>query len=109
MDIVTDEKATEYAPSITGDEHREYNSKMHSMSIERIFSGTTQQGNTDGELSCILYLKVPEQVAGKATVRQIWGLIDDGEEKVSNGGYTHLSWGSISEAFIFKTCHRTIS
>jgi len=64
-DIVTDADASEYAPSITGVEGREYDFKMLSMNIERLFSGTEQQGNTNGELSCILYLKVPEQVAGK--------------------------------------------
>jgi len=101
IDIVTNEKASEYAPSITGDEHREYNPKMHSMSIERIFSGTTQQGNTDGELSCILYLKVPEQIAGKIAVPN-WGMVDDGKAEKSNEGYTHLSWGSVSEASLLK-------
>jgi|TARA_R110000765_G_scaffold159187_1_gene262945 hypothetical protein len=100
-DIVTDEKATEYTPSITGDEHREYNPKMISMNIERIFSGTTQQGNTDGELSCILYLKVPEQIAGKIAVPN-WGMVDDGKAEKSNEGYTHLSWGSVSEASLLK-------
>ena len=100
-DIVTDEKATEYTPSITGDEHREYNPKMISMNIERIFSGTIQQGNTDGELSCILYLKVPEQIAGKIAVPN-WGMVDDGKAEKSNEGYTHLSWGSVSEASLLK-------
>ena len=95
-DIVTDEKATEYAPSITGDEHREYNSKMLSMNIERLFSGTDQQGNTNGELSCILYLKVPEQVAGKIELPG-WGVFDDGKEEESNEGYTHLSWGDVEK------------
>jgi hypothetical protein len=94
-------KRLKYTPSITGDEHREYNPKMISMNIERIFSGTTQQGNTDGELSCILYLKVPEQIAGKIAVPN-WGMVDDGKAEKSNEGYTHLSWGSVSEASLLK-------
>ena len=93
-DIVTDADASEYASSITGVEGREYDFKLISMNIKRLFSGTDQQGNTNGELSCILYLKVPEQVAGKIELPG-WGAFDDGKEEESNEGYTHLSWGDV--------------
>jgi hypothetical protein len=96
MDIVTDEKGAECNQSITGVEGREYDFKMLSMNIERLFSGTDQQGNTNGELSCILYLKVPEQVAGKIELPG-WGAFDDGKEEESNEGYTHLSWGDVEK------------
>lgn len=100
-DIVTDADASEYAPSITGVEGREYDFKMLSMNIERLFSGTDQQGNTNGELSCILYLKVPEQVAGKIELPG-WGVFDDGKEEESNEGYTCLSWGDIEKPSLLK-------
>jgi hypothetical protein len=101
VDIVTDEKATEYSPSITGDEHREYNSKMLSMNIERLFSGTAITFGGAGELSCILYLKVPEQIAGKVELPG-WGMVDDGKEEKSNEGYTHLSWGNVEKLSLLK-------
>ena len=96
MDIVTDEKGAECNQSITGDEGREYDFKMISMNIERIFSDTSQQGNTDGELSCILYLKVPEQISGMVEVPG-WGMIDDGTAGETTEGFTHLTWGDIPE------------
>ena len=95
-DIVTDADASEYAPSITGVEGREYDFKMISMNIERLFSGTDQQGNTNGELSCILYLKVPEQVAGKIELPG-WGHLMTAKREESNEGYTHLSWGDVEK------------
>ena len=101
MDIVTDEKGAECNQSITGDEGREYDFKMISMNIERIFSDTSQQGSTDGELSCILYLKVPEQVAGMIEVPG-WGMIDDGTAGETTEGFTHLTWGDISEPSLLK-------
>ena len=101
MDIVTDEKGAECNQSITGDEGREYDFKMISMNIERIFSDTSQQGSTDGELSCILYLKVPEQVAGMIEVPG-WGMIDDGTAGETIEGFTHLTWGNITEPSLLK-------
>ena len=101
MDIVTDEKGAECNQSITGDEGREYDFKMISMNIERIFSDTSQQGNTDGELSCILYLKVPEQISGMVEVPG-WGMIDDGTAGETTEGFTHLTWGDISEPSLLK-------
>ena len=101
MDIVTDEKGAECNQSITGDEGREYDFKMISMNIERIFSDTSQQGSTDGELSCILYLKVPEQVAGMIEVPG-WGMIDDGTAGETTEGFTHLTWGDITEPSLLK-------
>ena len=100
-DIVTDANASEYASSITGVEGKEYDFKMISMNIKRLFSGTDQQGNTNGELSCILYLKVPEQVAGKIEIPN-WGMVDDGKEEESNEGYTRLSWGDIEKPSLLK-------
>jgi hypothetical protein len=100
-DIVTDADASEYASSITGVEGREYDFKLISMNIKRLFSGTDQQGNTNGELSCILYLKVPEQVAGKIELPG-WGVFDDGKEEESNEGYTCLSWGDIEKPSLLK-------
>ena len=44
---------------------------------------------------------MPEQVAGKVEFAG-YGTFDDGEEKETNGGYTHLSWGSISEPSMLK-------
>tara|TARA_Y100000817_G_C16776790_1_gene508683 strand:+ start:242 stop:904 length:663 start_codon:yes stop_codon:yes gene_type:complete len=101
MDIVTDEKGAECNQSITGDEGREYDFKMISMNIERIFSDTSQQGNTDGELSCILYLKVPEQISGMVEVPG-WGMIDDGTAGETTEGFTHLTWGDITEPSLLK-------
>ena len=101
MDIVTDEKGAECNQSITGDEGREYDFKMISMNIERIFSDTSQQGNTDGELSCILYLKVPEQNSGMVEVPG-WGMIDDGTAGETTEGFTHLTWGDITEPSLLK-------
>ena len=101
MDIVTDEKGAECNQSITGDEGREYDFKMISMNIERIFSDTSQQGNTDGELSCILYLKVPEQISGMIEVPG-WGMIDDGTAGETTEGFTHLTWGDITEPSLLK-------
>ena len=101
MDIATDEKGAECNQSITGDEGREYDFKMISMNIERIFSDTSQQGNTDGELSCILYLKVPEQISGMVEVPG-WGMIDDGTAGETTEGFTHLTWGDISEPSLLK-------
>ena len=101
MDIVTDEKGVECNQSITGDEGREYDFKMISMNIERIFSDTSQQGNTDGELSCILYLKVPEQISGMVEVPG-WGMIDDGTAGETTEGFTHLTWGDITEPSLLK-------
>jgi hypothetical protein len=95
-DIVTDANASEYAPSITGVEGREYDFKMLSMNIERLFSGTATTFDSAGELSCILYLKVPEQVAGKIELPG-WGVFDDGKEEESNEGYTYLSWGDVDK------------
>jgi len=100
-DIVTDADASEYASSITGVEGREYDFKLISMNIKRLFSGTDQQGNTNGELSCILYLKVPEQVDGKIELPG-WGVFDDGKEEESNEGYTCLSWGDIEKPSLLK-------
>ena len=54
-DIVTDEKASDFAPSVTGNENREYDTQMISMCVERIFCDTAQEGKTEGELSCVLY------------------------------------------------------
>ena len=101
MDIVTDEKGAECNQSITGDEGREYDFKMISMNIERIFSDTSQQGNTDGELSCILYLKVPEQISGMVEVPG-WGMIDDGKAGETTEDSTHLTWGDITEPSLLK-------
>ena len=101
MDIVTDEKGAECNQSITGDEGREYDFKMISMNIERIFSDTSQQGNTDGELSCILYLKVPEQISGMVEVPG-WGMIDDGTAGETTEGFTHLTWGDITAPSLLK-------
>ena len=101
MDIVTDEKGAECNQSITGDEGREYDFKMISMNIERIFSDTSQQGNTDGELSCFLYLKVPEQISGMVEVPG-WGMIDDGTAGETTEGFTHLTWGDITEPSLLK-------
>ena len=39
------------------------------MSVDRIFCDTAQEGKTEGELSCVLYLKVPEQISGMV---EIW-------------------------------------
>ena len=75
--------------------------KMISMNIERIFSDTSQQGNTDGELSCILYLKVPEQISGMVEVPG-WGMIADGTAGETTEGFTHLTWGDISEPSLLK-------
>ena len=61
-DIVTDQNASEFSQSVTGSEHREYDCKIINMSVDRIFCDTAQEGKTEGELSCVLYLKVPEQI-----------------------------------------------
>ena len=76
-DIVTDQNASEVSQSVTGNEHREYDCNIISMSVDRIFCDTIQQGNTDGELSCVLYLKVPEQISGMVEIPG-YGMVDDG-------------------------------
>ena len=100
-DIVTDQNASEFSQSITGNEHREYDCKIISMSVDRIFCDTIQQGNTDGELSCVLYLKVPEQISGMVEIPD-WGMIDDGKGGETTEGYTHLTWGDVTEPSILK-------
>ena len=100
-DIVTDQNASEFSQSVTGNEHREYDCNIISMSVDRIFCDTIQQGNTDGELSCVLYLKVPEQISGMVEIPG-YGMVDDGTAGESTEGYTHLSWGDISEPSILK-------
>ena len=100
-DIVTDEKASDFAPSVTGNENREYDTQMISMCVERIFCDTAQEGKTEGELSCVLYLKVPKQISGMVEIPG-YGMVDDGTAGESTEGYTHLSWGDISEPSILK-------
>ena len=100
-DIVTDQNASEFSQSVTGNEHREYDCNIISMSVDRIFCDTIQQGNTDGELSCVLYLKVPEQISGMVEIPG-YGMVDDGTAGESTEGYTNLSWGDISEPSILK-------
>ena len=100
-DIVTDEKASDFAPSVTGNENREYDTQMISMCVERIFCDTAQEGKTEGELSCVLYLKVPKQISGMVEIPG-YGMVDDGTAGESTEGYTNLSWGDISEPSILK-------
>ena len=100
-DIVTDQNASEFSQSITGNEHREYDCKIISMSVDRIFCDTAQEGKTEGELSCVLYLKVPEQISGMVEIPG-YGMVDDGTAGESTEGYTNLSWGDISEPSILK-------
>jgi len=100
-DIVTDQNASEFSQSVTGNEHREYDCKIINMSVDRIFCGTAQEGKTEGELSCVLYLKVPEQISGMVEIPG-YGMVDDGTAGESTEGYTNLSWGDISEPSILK-------
>ena len=74
---------------------------MISMCVERIFCDTAQEGKTEGELSCVLYLKVPKQISGMVEIPG-YGMVDDGTAGESTEGYTHLSWGDISEPSILK-------
>ena len=100
-DIVTDQNASEFSQSVTGNEHREYDCKIINMSVDRIFCDTAQEGKTEGELSCVLYLKVPEQISGMVEIPG-YGMVDDGTAGESTEGYTNLSWGDISEPSILK-------
>ena len=100
-DIVTDQNASEFSQSVTGCEHREYDCKIINMSVDRIFCDTAQEGKTEGELSCVLYLKVPEQISGMVEIPG-YGMVDDGTAGESTEGYTNLSWGDISEPSILK-------
>ena len=100
-DIVTDQNASEFSQSVTGSEHREYDCKIINMSVDRIFCDTAQEGKTEGELSCVLYLKVPEQISGMVEIPG-YGMVDDGTAGESTEGYTNLSWGDISEPSILK-------
>ena len=100
-DIVTDQNASEFSQSVTGSEHREYDCKIINMSVDRIFCDTAQEGKTEGELSCVLYLKVPKQISGMVEIPG-YGMVDDGTAGETTEGYTHLSWGDISEPSILK-------
>lgn len=100
-DVVTDQNMSDFNQSISGREHLKYDLKIKDMGVQRIFSDTIEQGATTADLSCILYLKVPDQVAGMVEVPG-WGMIDDGKAGETTEGYTHLSWGQPSENKLLK-------
>lgn len=103
--VVTDESGVECNIAISGEEDRRYDPQMKSMWIVRSFEGDynpehDHPSDTDIALSCILYLKVPSQIAGKVEVPN-WGEVDvtdsNGSLYKASGvvdGFTRFTWGS---------------
>ena len=103
--VVTDEAGVECNINISGGEDRKYDPQMKSMWIVRSFEGDynpehDHPSDTDIALSCILYLKVPSQIAGKVEIPN-WGEVDvsDSNGSLYNAsgivdGYTRFTWGN---------------